>query len=186
MKPYSPSYGLSLGQKFLQRGTLGVDYVPSADAPNTYHDLMEEYFSAAGERRPMRVYSGGCDNTVFGSPEANYAFRYMHDVIHAVNRLEFDICGEIQATMLQLECLGRIPPEESRVFLIDVAGQALYHTMVGEFVEDQAGFCRQVYEDMFMIEECYPHDKENEIQLLTRAVRLYVNAFCYPNATISQ
>lgn len=187
MNPYSPAYGLSLGQKFMRLGTIGVHYVPVPDAPNTYGALMEEYFSAAGEMRPMRVYSGGADSSVYGSPEANYAQRYVHDIIHAVNRWGFDVGGEVQTATRQRMVLGTLTDEESRVLLIDVAGQVLYHVMTGKFVEDQAAFCQRVYEDMLTIEECDPGSiNENDIQIMTRAVRLYVGAFCYPNATRSQ
>lgn len=186
MKPYSPQYGLSLGRIFQQFGVLGKDYIPHPDAPNTFPDLMRAHRECCLSGAPLPVFNGGCEDTIYGTPEANYAFRYMHDTVHVLMGLEFDVADETAAARAQLRMLGPLTKEEIRTFLIDSAGQALYHVMTGEFVEDQATFVQSVYEDMRMIQECYPHDQENELQILTRAVRLYVNAFCYPNATRSQ
>lgn len=192
MKPYSPQYGLSLGRVFQQFGELGKDYIPSPNAPNTFEELMQEWHACctagllSGTRVPFRVYAGDSGTSIYGTPEANYAFRYMHDIVHVQLGLEFDVADEIATAKAQLRMLGPLTKEEIRTFLIDTAGQALYHVMTGEFVEDQAAFVQSVYEDMRIIQECYPHDQENEIQILTRAVRLYVNAFCYPNATRNQ
>jgi hypothetical protein len=183
MQPYSTQYGLVLGRKFLQLGELGKDYIPSPNAPSTFKELMQEWHTCctagllSGTRVPLRVYDGGSDTSIYGSPEANYAFRYFHDLVHCQLQTEFDIAGEIHTARVQEAMLGSLSAEEAWVFRIDTTGQALYHTMTGEFVEDQADFVQSVYEDVRMIRECYPHDDENELQVLTRAVRLQHN--CY-------
>lgn len=182
MQPYSTQYGLALGRKFLQFGELGKDYIPSPDAPNTYKELIQEWQRVCsrvpGEARvPLRVYDGGSGTSIYGSPEANYAFRYFHDLVHCQLQTEFDIAGEIHTARVQEAMLGSLSVEEAWVFRIDTIGQSLYHTIAGDFVEDQAEFVQSVYEDVRMIQECYPHDDENELQVLTRAVRLHDNHY---------
>ena len=182
MKPYSAEYGLSLGRKFLQFGELGKDYIPSPNAPNTYKELIQEWQRVCsrvpGEARvPLRVYDGGSDTSIYGSPEANYAFRYFHDLVHCQLQTEFDIAGEIHTARVQEAMLGSLSVEEAWVFRIDTIGQSLYHTMTGNFVEDQADFVHCVYEHVRIIRECCPRDDENELQVLTRAVRCYVRPY---------
>ena len=179
MKPYSTQYGLSLGRLFLQFGELGKDYIPSPNAPSTFKDLMQEWHTCctagllSGTRVPFRVYGGDSDTSIYGTPEANYAFRYMHDIVHVQMGLEFDIASEIATAKAQLRMLGPLTKEEIRTFLIDTAGQALWSTITGDFLEDQSVFVHWVYEDMRMIQARCPSDNENDIQLLTRSVRNY-------------
>lgn len=178
MKPYSPQYGLSLGRKFLQFGELGKDYIPSPNAPSTFKELMQEWHTCctagllSGTRVPLRVYSGCSDTSIYGSPEANYAFRYMHDVVHVQLRLEFDVADEIAVATAQRCMLGNLTPEEERVFFIDTIGQALWHTITGEFLEDQGVFAQRVYEEMRTHQNGWEFSG-NELELLTLAVRNY-------------
>ena len=150
MKPYSPAYGLTLGHLFQQFGVLNEDYAPTQDAPNTFPALMQAYRYSCVSGDPLPVFNGECEDTIYGSPEANYAFRYMHDVVHVQLGLEFDVADEIAAAKAQRRMLGHLTPEEERVFFIDTIGQSLWHTITGDFLENQEVFVHWVYEDMRM------------------------------------
>ena len=178
MQPYSSQYGLALGRKFLQFGELGKDYIPSPDAPNTYKELIHEWQRVCsrvpGEARvPLRVYDGGSDTSIYGSPEANYAFRYFHDLVHCQLQTEFDIAGEIHTARVQEVMLGSLSAEEAWVFRIDTIGQSLYHTMTGEFVEDQAEFVQWVYMDVRCHSPLLAEEGLNELEILTKSVMAY-------------
>jgi hypothetical protein len=174
MHPYSPQYGLSLGRIFQQFGIMGEDYIPHPDAPSTFPDLLRVYRECASTRTPFPVYDGGCENTIYGTPEANYAFRYLHDTVHALTGLEFDVASEIATAKAQLRMLGPLAKEEIRTFLIDTAGQALWVAMTGEFLVDQSMFVEWVYTEMCRQDGLYANTPQgNEIELLTLAVRNY-------------
>ena len=54
---------------------LPAGYDVAAVAPETYEELIAHL--DAGRR--MLVYSGGAEQTIYGDPEVNYAFRAWHD-----------------------------------------------------------------------------------------------------------
>lgn len=132
--------------------TLGFSYEPSEHAPNTLEEVKAEYSECLRRRRAFRVWSGGSDCTVYGSPEANYAFRFWHDVLHAQHGTAFDLEGEWRTADIHLETLRRrfgADSLEVLVFTADTRAQSYYaHLTNGGFVVDQRGFVEHVVQGM--------------------------------------
>jgi hypothetical protein len=57
---------------------LKINYQPSPDAPDTLEGITDMYECGG----PIYVFDGGCDNTIYGDKEVNYAFRAWHDYHH--------------------------------------------------------------------------------------------------------
>lgn len=122
---------------------IGFGYEESLEAPSTFEELCDEYRECLNTRRPFRVWEGASDGTVYGSREANWAFRFLHDLIHVEHGLGFDYKSELQVA----EIGGRAVAErfglgslEFAVYLVDTAGQVEYQHQTGQFVKDQVGF----------------------------------------------
>lgn len=110
------------------------------DAPSTLEDV-EAYRKEHGV---LAVWSGGSERTIWPTPEHNYAFRALHDMIHGKYGHSFTIYGE-QATARDTEkCLRRVAPhltdEDHRALWFEVVGQVLYEAHHGHFPDDQAAF----------------------------------------------
>jgi hypothetical protein len=175
MKPYSPEYGLVLGRK-IQGCTRGrLDYTPSGHAPSTLTGLKAAFKIHQASAAPLLVFKGGCETSIYGSPEANYAFRYLHDSIHAICELGFDLAAECNVADLQERRLGYLSPEESLTFRIDTIGQALYSFLSGgAFLQDQARFVGWVYEEVRRLRDNTPPEPDhNLMQHLQQAVLNY-------------
>ena len=175
---YSPEFGISLGKKILawcEHSSIVPD--PVEDAPSTYQELRQWWCTSAGASR-FRVFSGNSDTSIYGSPEANYAFRAMHDYLHLVYRYEFDLLGELKTALKQEARLGCLSAEEQLVFRVDTIGQSLYHFLSGGgYVEDQRGFCAWVYREVqFLKANRDPALGENDMQHLQNAVFSYYRA----------
>jgi hypothetical protein len=185
MNPYSPIYGLSLGRKILKwvdpAGLGRLPYEPSEDAPSTYSELIREYNAClSSNKRKFRVYSGGCETSIYGSPEANHAFRYMHDFLHCTLQQGFDLYGETKVARQQGRMLGCMSVEDGWTFGIDTIGQALYSFLAGgRFLEDQEAFVHWCYEHVRANVKLQEQDRtsvyaiENDMQLLQLAVHAY-------------
>lgn len=179
MKPYSPEYGLVLGRK-IQGCTRGRrDYIPSWDAPSTLTGLKAAFRIHLESGAPLPVFKGGCETSIYGSPEANYACRYLHDRIHAICELGFDLAAECVGANLQEIGLGHLSPEESLTFRIDTIGQALYSFLSGgAFLPDQARFVAWVYEEVRRCSDNTPPELDrNLMQHLQQAVLNYYQGY---------
>lgn len=122
---------------------IGFGYAPAADAPDTYDGIREEYRQSMMMRKAFRVWSGGSESTIYGTPEANYAFRYLHDTTHVEVQGDFTFQGEAKTALSAfrpvLQAFG--DSLESRVYLADSLGQVHYNTQTcGQFPADQAQF----------------------------------------------
>jgi hypothetical protein len=131
---------------------LGFSYEPCEIAPDTLQLVKNEYRECLMQRRAFRVWSGGSDATVYNCPEANYAFRFWHDITHAQNNTAFDCFGEWKTARIQLRAVARAfgaDSIESLVFKADTLGQTAYAQLTdGGFVTDQKGFVVYVAQRM--------------------------------------
>lgn len=179
MQPYSPKYGISLGKKIMEwceHSSIVPD--PAEDAPNTYPALRKWWLNTNSRLSRFPVLSGNSDTSVYGSPEANYACRALHDFMHLSYRYEFDLLGEMKTALKQEARLGCLSAEEQLVFRIDTIGQSLYHFLSGgEYGEDQRGFCEWVYREVILLKRYRdPALGENDMQHLQNAVFSYYRA----------
>lgn len=113
-----------------------------ADAPDSLERLVSE--TAATGR--LAVWSGASEQTIFGDPEVNWAFRAWHDWHHYRHRLPFTPEGEREAAAGQQRDIralyGRGPTADHFCALVEaeVVGQLHHQQRHGAFPEDQAGF----------------------------------------------
>lgn len=139
----------------MTRERTGIDWRPSGDAPDNYEDLQHAYARAMHwPDTPfaiLPVYAGAAEQTIFGTPEANYAFRYWHDTGHVLHGLDFTLAQE---TRLQTQYHGpelavflhRVYGPSADLKLImalyraDTIGQLLYLHAHKRYPEDQRAF----------------------------------------------
>lgn len=113
-----------------------------ADAPHSLDDLNES-ISRTGK---ITVWAGGSEETIFGCPEHNYAFRAWHDAVHYDLQAPFTLAGEAATAYLQIGQLVRRYGGDGEVIewaarlLSEVIGQAMHNIQTGEFPEDQIEF----------------------------------------------
>ncbi|NCT81898.1 MAG: hypothetical protein GXC94_02030 [Comamonadaceae bacterium] len=144
--------GRHLGRFFITRAAraakdIGFGYWPADDAPGTYPALMAEIADCLKTRRAMRVWSGGSDSTVYGSAEANYAFRYLHDLGHYIHGLTFSYAHEVELARIQAAQVAQAFGKDSLELLVyraDTEGQSTFNDAYGAFPEDQARFVLHV------------------------------------------
>ena len=90
--------------------------------------------------KDLKIWSGGSENTIFGDPEVNYAFRAWHDWVHITSQLDFSPLNEARVAFIQAAMLPEEWTFERNLILIEVIWQVLHHDATGEFVDDQRDF----------------------------------------------
>ena len=123
-------------------------------APSTLHGA-KHYFNKHGT---VMVWTGASDNTIFGDPAVNWAFRAWHDYVHILWNLEFTPVGEAEVCAIQqqqarqyMEDRGYSPARiEAVVQLLEaeVNGQIEYQQKHGNFPEDQREFTKNYVRKM--------------------------------------
>lgn len=116
-------------------------YAVSADAPSTLSELRECW------RRDGRitVWSGASDQTIFGDPEVNYAFRAWHDATHLALGAEFDDNGEEAVCWRQIDNVRKLYGKRTAtvfkgIISAEIQGQLHYEKRVGRFPRNQREF----------------------------------------------
>ncbi len=112
------------------------------DAPQSYEELVARLDAG----KPMLVWSGGSEKTIYGDPEVNYAFRAWHDWCHWRGRHDFSFEGEFAAYRMQAEHLvtvyGDCPRTRrwQRILYAEIIGQREFFDVLGYFPYDQRAF----------------------------------------------
>ena len=128
---------------------VGFSYKPVAVDPDLNADgaMQAEYRICSKTHRGFRIWSGASDNTVFTTPEGNYAFRFWHDVVsHAAGKLGFNADDELKAGMQWVRKVAAhfgASSLESAIAYADTCGQTMYAQGHGAFPDDQLGFVRE-------------------------------------------
>lgn len=116
--------------------------VSETEAPETYQALCDRLNAG----KPMMVYSGGSNETIYGDKEINWAFRAWHDWCHWKGGFDFTEEGEAAACEMQIEHLMQVygDSEDTRewasILRAEVNGQVQYEAIHGSFPQDQAAF----------------------------------------------
>lgn len=112
----------------------GIRYSGSDLAPDNWDDTKKQ--------NPYNIIVSDqfCENTIFGTIEANIAFRAWHDYTHIKNGLSFDPLDEIKVAFLQAAELPEDWHYERMLVLSEVAGQVLFYSTFSEFPENQRKF----------------------------------------------
>lgn len=128
----------------------GFGWVPRLDAPSTYPKLCVAYTASKQSGRPLVVSSENSDAVILTSPDANFAWRFVHDVAHVECGLSFSLVDEYELALWHLSELERggfAPDSLEYAFLkADTLGQVIINALAHRFPADQELFnleCRQ-------------------------------------------
>lgn len=140
-KPLSMHFNVAVLHIASQLFPCGFDVADKA--PATYADLCE-HVAKTGR---IAVWSGASDQTMFGDPEVNYAFRAWHDWCHYRGAHTFTREGEAAVAEMQKQHVRTLYGRDAELFcaLIDceVMGQREYaDAHDGQFPDDQMAFAR--------------------------------------------
>ena len=114
----------------------------SAEAPDTYEKLKAHLDAG----KPMIVWSGGSEATVYGHSSVNFAFRAWHDFCHWKGGHDFTLEGEIAACEMQCQHLFQFygdcerTRQWSALLRAEIIGQALFFQRHKRFPDDQRSF----------------------------------------------
>ena len=116
-------------------------YKVSGYAPDDYTRLLAQTASDG----VLTVWNGASDATIYGSAQANWAFRAWHDTWHIRLAADFTIEGERKVALAQAsEC---DTAEQAALIMADVLGQAEYFEYHKAFPADQVGFVLEYVRD---------------------------------------
>lgn len=112
----------------------GIRYSGSDKAPDNWPDtkIQNPY--------NLVVSNQFCENTIFGTIEANIAFRAWHDYTHIINNLSFEPLDEIKVAFIQAAQLPDDWHYERMLIMSEVAGQVLYYDTFSDFPANQRKF----------------------------------------------
>lgn len=123
---------------------VGFSYAPvDAGHPETFEAVQAEFKACSMNRAAFRVWAGASDRTIYTSPEGNYAFRFVHDVYHAVHNRDFGTAGELVIAtrhIAEVKAAFGVISLEAQLMEVDTVGQVEYFAKTGGFVADQLGF----------------------------------------------
>lgn len=123
-----------------------VGWYASPTAPTTFEELKAEYDDALfGCGGAIQVSDQYCENTVYGTPESNHAFRFWHDLTHVLNDLNFTAADEFQVALLhQYEAmLGGLSSLARLILWADTQGQSEFLAATGEYPSNQMVFAQR-------------------------------------------
>jgi hypothetical protein len=153
-RPAILAAGRSLGRTMIYKAArmtrdLGFSYVPVDEPPETLEELLQALHEAPGKGFP--VWAGASSDTIYGAAEANWAFRFLHDLSHCVlaapTTSEHEhVVHAYLAKSLRIGS-GHDMTLEDRLYWIDSAGQTMHFDMHGQFPVDQLEFCIEVLQE---------------------------------------
>lgn len=152
--PLDPPFNtaiLEITRRILPRG-----FDVSLNAPSSYAELHQ--LLATGAR--LRVWAGASNQTIYGDPAINHAFRAWHDWSHWIARQPFTPRGERAVSATQCRHLlvdyGDNTHTRRWRLLIDaeVVGQNEYHARYQRFPTDQMRFVAAYLDDPVRALEC--------------------------------
>jgi hypothetical protein len=114
------------------------------DPPTGFAAVLDAYQRSkeTGERFP--VAKSGAGTSIYAGPEANHAFRFLHDMTHIRLELAFDPDAELYVAVEHLQMLRRSGYEvgslEWHLLHADTIGQLVAGCVLGGFVRDQRAF----------------------------------------------
>lgn len=126
---------------------VGLSWTPSPTAPSDYRTLRKAFLVSRLTGQPLAVSDEHSAETIYDGPDANYAFRFWHDVTHVRLECDFDLDGELTVSTAHLDVLraaGWGPGTlEFELLHADTLGQTLCGVATGSFPDDQPCFARR-------------------------------------------
>lgn len=115
-------------------------WVHTSDAGEAATDLAS--LRRMQELGVLVIWSGSCDNSIYGTPHRNMLARAWHDCVHLELGMDFNYHDECAVASHQTySTLGLTPLERGAVWA-DTFGMLSYHEKNGFFPEHQADFVR--------------------------------------------
>lgn len=118
-------------------------------------DSVDKVMRHYGDTGRILVWTGASDQSIFGAPHVNHAFRAWHDYVHVMYRLPFTAQGEHTVMQIQqrhVDTLGGFvfTNKEKELFYrileCEVDGQVEHLKRTGEFPSNQREFTQQYME----------------------------------------
>lgn len=140
MKPLDPAFNAAIthmASRLLPKG-----FKASPKAPSTY----EEIKALLDNGKPLIVYSGGSDHTIYADKRVNYAFRAWHDYCHWKGKVPLTMAGEVETFELQCRQLYDMFGFDGQTIRwrnmlhAEVVGQAQYFERYRRFPSNQRMF----------------------------------------------
>ena len=90
----------------------------------------------------LKIWTGASENTIFGLPEINHKFRFIHDYYHCWNNLGFTPGDELLVNYIQQQIFRKdgLSQFDCDLLNIETAGQVLYFVQNNDFPTDQRKF----------------------------------------------
>ena len=88
----------------------------------------------------LRIWSGACDNTIYGGAYANQLARVWHDCVHLQLGKDFDFAGELAVATEQTTNTPELSLLERGAVWADTYGSVLYFHKRGRHVDNQLEF----------------------------------------------
>lgn len=133
-----------LGEANRQAMELGFKWRADGAAPSQYHMLQSAYQLSVASKTDMPVSSLYCENTIYTSPDTNYAFRFWHDIHHIHLGLTFALDDEYEVSSHHLWTLRRAGfahnSLEYRMLEADTTGQTYCLDVLNRFPRHQLRF----------------------------------------------
>lgn len=125
-------------------GREGFAWVPRADAPSTYPDLSAAFARSKRSGASLPVSSENSASVILTSSEANFAWRFVHDVAHVEHDLSFSLPDEYELALWHLSELERDGFSsdclEYAFLKADTLGQVIVNAVTRRFPADQELF----------------------------------------------
>jgi hypothetical protein len=137
-QPYDASFNCAIMSMANRVCPAGYDVVEDGGATS-----LADVQRMIKDRHRLTVDSRYSEDTIFGCPEHNHAFRAWHDWTHWILRAEFTLDGELAVAHRQCEDLARIYGHGlqvrawCRLIMGEVYGQAHYREVHGHFAASQ-------------------------------------------------
>jgi hypothetical protein len=124
-----------------ETGVLWVS-TPAPTVPETLAQMKEGWQAAVASDTPYPVSDLASSNTIYLTPDANYAFRFVHDYFHVKLDAGADLEGErvVAEAHLADARQHKLPQLAIAVLWADTYGQSEFHAKHGRFPVDQLGF----------------------------------------------
>lgn len=125
------------------------EFVVEKAAPSTYQQLKAHLNGG----KTLVIAQEGSDNTIFGAPAINHAFRAWHDWCHWKGEFDFSLYGECATCSMQIDHLRKFfgvndqTNDWACLLAAEIVGQRRYYEKYRIYVSDQRAFARAYLTD---------------------------------------
>lgn len=135
-----------IAQAAATRELVGFGWEGDPLAPADYRSLLRAYARSRATGAPLPISDEHSELSIYGNLEGNLAVRFWHDLTHLRLGRGFDLDGEIEVSLAQLDvarAAGFTPGSlEFELFHADTLGQTLCGVATGQFPRNQVCFAR--------------------------------------------